>query len=193
MREQFCAVLASGPLLRADAIVVLCGEDGASRLDTCVELLRQQAAPTIVLSGGLDQPPRILGASRLASVLYGKGVSPGRVLVEIESQNTREQAVIVVAMAQAREWRRLLLVVSPYHAPRAFLTFVRALQDVGAAEAINVLVVPAASSWFAAPEGASTTRLALLTSEFAKVEEYGAHVATYEEGIQYLAFWEAHR
>lgn len=190
-REIFTAVLFNGPLLRSDAVVVLCGEDAEHRANVGIQLLQQQAAPRIVLSGGLHTPPSRLGAAHLRTALIGKGVTPERILVDDDSLNTRDQAVHVVRLAVEQGWRRLLLAVSPYHAPRAYLTFVKALREAEQQDVIRVVVVPASqTAWFASPDGVSRTRVDLLALEAEKVERHPAHVATYEEGLAYLESWE---
>lgn len=191
-REQFCAVLASGPVLRGDAIVLLTG-DGEARIPVALELFVQRAAPVIVVSGGLDQPPHSLPASRIAALLHGKGVSPDRIRTDDASMHTQDQARHVFALAESEGWRRLLLIASPYHSYRAFLTFLRVLLDVGKAETIHLVCIPASQTpWFGSPEGLTATRFELLAEEFAKVDRYGAqgHVASYEDGIAYLKHWE---
>lgn len=187
-RERFHALLFNGPLLTGDAIVVLCGEDCAPRLAVAAELMGSQAAPVVMLSGGIDEPPRVMGARRGKAELMGLGVAPSRIEGEARSRNTREQATTVCDTARSRGWRRILLVASAYHMPRAFLTFVSA-----APESLHVLPVPASQApWNRAPEGAGATRLELLATEAAKVAKYGAlgHVASYAEGIDYLLRWE---
>jgi len=192
-RDRFCAIVSNGPLLRADASVVLCGEDAEERAKIAVQILKTGGAPFIVLSGGRQDPPRIVGAKALAGVVYGMGIAPDRVLVENESQHTRQQADAVVNMAIRESWHRLLLVASPYHQYRAFLTFVQALKDRKADEAIQVINVPASQlPWGKAPNGMTQTRLELLSVEFDKIDDYGTtrDVASYADGLSYLSYWE---
>ena len=192
-RETFTALVFSGPLKQADAIVVLTGEDAIPRADTAFQLLKQGAAQVIVLTGNMDDPPAKQDAKRVAAYLMGQGLAPDRIVLESRATQTREQAVNVVAMAVERGWARLLLCVSAYHTPRAYLTFLRALQDIGKAEAIQIVAVPASqSAWFRTPDGvASMTRVQLLDLEFSKIALYGHDVASYDEGISYLKHWEA--
>jgi uncharacterized SAM-binding protein YcdF (DUF218 family) len=198
-RESFCAVLSNGPLLQSDAIIVLCGEDGRERANVAVELLRQQAAPLIVLSGGIDDEPRYQGALTLANVLMDKGVPPERVRLETDSQNTREQAVACVDMIRREGWTRVLLIASAYHMPRAFLTFLKALQETagdddvtGMDDEVQIVAVPASQvPWFGKPDGVPMSRFELLAEEFRKIAAYAPHVATYDEGVAYLKRWEA--
>lgn len=192
-REKFCAVLASGPLMRGDAIVLLEG-DGQARIPAAVELLRQGAGPFIVVTGGRDEPPYCITAERMAGRLMGLGVAPDRLIVDNDSTNTREQAVNVIKIAVEHDWKRLLLVASPYHAPRAFLTFLKAIKDEGRDTDLHLVMVPASHTpWFGKPDGLEATRLDLLADEYEKIERYGTqgHVASYEDGIAYLKRWEA--
>ena len=196
-RERFCAVLASSPVVRADVIVVPAG-DGTVRLDVARELLRSGAAPSILVSGGLHNPPHSLDTVHAARYLIGQGVAPDRILVEPDALNTAEQARNVVAMAVEMEWSRLILAVSPYHQYRAFLSFVRAINDAGLGDHFHVCVAPAAQAqtpdlrWWGCPPALATSRLDMLADEFGKVEEYGAKgdVATWAEGLEYLRHWE---
>jgi uncharacterized SAM-binding protein YcdF (DUF218 family) len=197
-RDAFTAVLASGPLLQSDAIVVLCGEDTAPRIATAFALFKTGGAPLIVLSGGRHEPPRWQGAQALAGKLYTLGVAPARVLIDDDSQNTRQQAVNVIEMAEARGWKRILLVASAYHAPRAFLTFLQVLGEDDRCEreeSIQLVNVPATAPWWGSPEGMGPTRLELLAFEQEKIQEYSerGHVASYVDGLASLKRWEGAR
>lgn len=189
-REQFLSVLYTSPLLKADAIVVACGEDGIERSKIAVQLIRQEGAQYIVLSGGIDNDDT-QGAKTCHPFVMGQGVSPTRIILETESQNTREQAVNVVKIAVEREWKRLLLVASPYHVPRVMLSFLKALQESGKDKEIQLVSVPASHlAWSVAPEGNKRTRLELLTGELGKIAMYPDHIARYSEGLAYLSEWE---
>lgn len=190
-REEFIATLSTGPMLTADAIVVLCGEDCEPRLAVGAQLLRSGAARTILLSGGVDDGTRRIGAQKARGVIMGMGIAPDRVEVEAESQHTRDQAVNVVRIAVERGWKRLLLVASNYHQYRAYLTFVRALRETGQDEAIWIVNAPVGhTGWWQAPVGTEVLRRAFMAEEFDKIARYGDHVASYEEGLAYLKYWE---
>jgi len=186
-REQFLAAAYTGPLLKADAIVVLCGEDAEQRASAAVELWRHSAAPVIVCSGGVDSEPRWIGGERLAGLLMARSVPPKAIIVEHGSQNTHEQARNLVEMAEANNWNRLCLVASAYHIPRAMLTFIKAIGT----RPIHVLAVPASQlTWWGSPPGMDATRLELLNVEMAKVEKYWEHCATWAEGLAYIERFE---
>lgn len=173
--------------MAADAIVVLCGEDCEPRLRVAAELMGSGGAPLVVLTGGVNGPG-VIGARRARAELMGMGVAPSRITCEIGSTNTRGQAEALALQAASQGWRRMLLVASAYHMPRAFLTFIHAMRSD-----CQVLPVPASQSpWGGCPEGVEQTRLALLGSEMAKIETYRkkGHLASYAEGVEYLLRWE---
>jgi hypothetical protein len=200
-REAFLAVLFNGPLLPADAILVLSG-DGFTRLPTALELLRQGATAvqngdgpyrhTVVLSGGSHNPPYAVDAEHLLGPMLEKGVKPGWLRLETDSTNTYEQATALTAMAKSERWRRVLLVTSAYHMPRAFLTFVAAMEDAGMEDTLHVCCVPVSQFWWERPAGLAVTRLDLLAAEAEKIQRYGelGHVASYEAGLAYIERWE---
>lgn len=190
-------VLAYGPLLHADAIVVLMGEDAEVRLRTGLNLLAARGAPMLVLSGGRSEPPAVMDAKDGHRKLLGLGVDPEFIRLEDQSQNTHEQAAHVVAIAVAEQWRNLLVVASPYHLPRAVLTFVAELKRRGLDRTIHVIGIPASDTqtvsngrWWQRVPGRHLYRVALLDDEAGKVDAYGEHVASYADGLEYLRFWE---
>lgn len=186
-REQFLAQLLTAPLLVSDAIVVLCGEDADERGHVALELFKQGAAPVIVCSGGLHEPPRRVGGAALGALLMARGLAPDRILVESGSQHTADQAVNVVALAEANEWHRLIVVASSYHLPRAMLTFIRAVGD----RPIRLIGVATTHlPWARTPAGMARTRAELLPLEFDKCGQHTEHVATWAEGLDYLNRWE---
>ncbi len=209
-RAAFLAQLYTQPLLRGDAIIVLCGEDAEDRVAFAAQLFKSGAAERIVLSGGRHEPPSILGAEQAMGPLLGLGIAPERIILETMSQNTREQAEQILTLAEAEGWRRILLVASGYHLARAFLTFVAALQvhiprlpesATGEEKAdaflngLRLHVVPVAASqspWSKTPPGVDRTRAELFHVESVKITEYGAtgDCASYADGLAYLQHWE---
>jgi len=112
------------PLRKADAIILLAG-DGNARVSHAANLYRQKWAPKIIVSGGpMDRnygsfPPKIL-ARRLAK----EGVEKKNTILDEKSNNTREQAVNIIGLAKSNKWKKIILVASPHHQLRAFLTFI---------------------------------------------------------------------
>jgi len=183
-RERFCAQLYTTPIMKADAVVVLCGEDTAARLATGVELVNTRCAPLLVLSGGRHEPPHIRSAPDLVADALGMGVAADHIIVEDGSQHTAAQAANVLDMAEANGWKRLLLVCSAYHAPRAMLTFIRRAQQMK--HDIHFIAVPAVGHWHGPID--AQTRLQKLDTEFTKIAAYQRtrDCATYESALNYL-------
>jgi uncharacterized SAM-binding protein YcdF (DUF218 family) len=183
-RERFLATLAYRPASSADTIVCLAGEEGESRALAAASLFKMGLGQGILVTGGRHEPPTHIGAKLLTTLILGHGIAHDRVITDEKPQHTREQAVAVVAQAVEKGWKRLTLVASDFHMPRAALSFIRALNEAGCAR--EVCIVPAAVL--------GTGRfLERLTAELAKVDEYCAlgHVASYTEGLEYLCHWES--
>jgi uncharacterized SAM-binding protein YcdF (DUF218 family) len=193
-RERYLAMLSSWPhwVCISDGVVLLTG-DGEARVDMAYRLMNAGPAQTLIITGGLDNPPYSLPAKQLRAKALGLGVGPGKIIVDSGAQNTREQAVFVAAMAKMRGWKRIAIVASPDHMARAHLTFVRALDEAGIADRVYAVPVSAPLLWGETPAGRDRPRLDLFADECAKVDGYAEHVATWERGIEYLLAWEARR
>jgi len=51
------------------------------------------------------------------------GVPPDHIVLETESKNTREEAIIIARMLAGRASQRIVLVTSPTHMPRSLAVF----------------------------------------------------------------------
>lgn len=101
----------------ADAIVSLDG-DRPRRLRKAVELAAAGSAESLVIVRGEAVAPELLAAESL----------PFEVLSVVpDPSTTRGEARAVARLAEERRWRRVLVVTSTYHVPRARLIFRRAL------------------------------------------------------------------
>ncbi|MDR0181573.1 YdcF family protein [Lysobacter arvi] len=134
-------------LPQADAIVVLGGATHFywlerqnvtaydlenSRLAAGARAWLAGKAPVIVLSGGGDN-----GGNEAASearimehAIQRLGVPKNALLLETKSRNTRDNAHYTAQIAGERGFRRILLVTSSLHMPRAVIEFRRAGVDI---------------------------------------------------------------
>ncbi|MCX7989093.1 MAG: YdcF family protein [Aquificaceae bacterium] len=123
--------------LEVDAVVVLGGgsyrtgilkEDSMKRLLTGFLLHKRHGLP-IILSGGasLGSLPE---AEVMKQVLEELGVDRKTIITEVRSRDTYENAMYVKEICRERSFRRLALVTSAYHMPRAADTFRRAGLEV---------------------------------------------------------------
>jgi uncharacterized SAM-binding protein YcdF (DUF218 family) len=80
--------------------------------------------PLVVASGGMPEPDRTVPEGEIiAADLVKLRVPLDHVLIESRSTTTREQAMFVTELLQARGIRRFVLVTSPTHMWRSVLVF----------------------------------------------------------------------
>lgn len=164
--EQQNPPVAINELPAADAILVLGGGIGiplpprhhidlggsADRYLHAARLYRSGKAPRIVLSGGnvFPQPGFAGEAAYAAQLLQDWNVPEGAILVESESRNTYQNAVESKKLLANHGLKKILLVTSASHMPRALAVFRR--QGVDAIPATTDVVVvdsqqPAVLEW----------------------------------------------
>lgn len=108
--------LASLP--QADAVVVLSGD--FPRRELCALHLRHSGkAPVVLFSGRMFEGVMV----RLRQLLALTGLEPGQLRFEQASRTTSEGGAAFAALAAREGWRRVLLVSSAYHLPRALARY----------------------------------------------------------------------
>lgn len=174
---------------KSDAIILLEG-DGLNRCSEVINLYKMGFAEMIVFSGGVDnQGAGSFPFSLALPILKKENISENNIIYEDKSQNTREQAVNVIKMAGDKGWNKLILVASSYHQYRAYLTFIKAINQSG--QDIIIYNAPAKNlPWFL--ETGWGKRFQLLEEEFIKIDKYTklGHIATIEELIKYQTWKE---
>ena len=139
----------------ADVIVVLgtaVSESGRpspglrARVERAVVLYRAGAAPFLLLTGGgRGTPPEAAVMRRLAR---SAGVPDEALVLEPMARSTFENAALSAAIIRARGWRRVILVTSWPHLPRALLAFRAAgVRARGHAAAAAATPVPFRRGW----------------------------------------------
>jgi uncharacterized SAM-binding protein YcdF (DUF218 family) len=95
--------------------------DSVERLIVAYDLLRTNHARYVIVSGGVLDPavPSLVEAKVLADQLVDWGIERDRIAAEPKSRNTHENAVESRRIAEGKGWKRLLLVTSAFHMPRA--------------------------------------------------------------------------
>jgi len=93
--------------------------ENIERLLTTFDLLRTQAADFVIISGGDADGSGIREADELATQLEKWGIARSRIIIEAESRNTRENATKSKAIAEARGFKKVLIVTSAFHMGRA--------------------------------------------------------------------------
>ena len=72
-----------------------------------------------------------LGATYIREQAIQQGVPAQNILVETESLHTRENAEYVLELLKEQNMHRIILVTSPFHQLRTYLTFAKVFQPYG--------------------------------------------------------------
>jgi uncharacterized SAM-binding protein YcdF (DUF218 family) len=128
---------------------------------------------------GRIQPKDVAGAARLWDIGLGAcymrdqavqlGVPPEAILVEDGSLHTRENAEYTLTLLKARHLHRIILVTSPFHQLRTYLTFAKVLSPHG----IEILNYYAETGeWHPATWFLSAEHRRLVKSETERIQHY---------------------
>ncbi len=185
------AISGNDNIKKSDAVIWLEG-DSLSRMNEVVRIYKAQLADLIVVSGGaIHARPFTTPAPELARELYKQGIPEDKVIIEGQSQNTFEQGIEVMKIAAQKKWQKIIIVASPFHQARAYLTFLQAMANAGLK--IQVYNSPAKDlAWFEQlPSG--KTRAELFADELKKIDEYGkkGHIYPIAGVLEYQAWKEA--
>jgi len=154
--EQFYPYHPPDLMPSADAIVVLGGHTAGSRKnwfepyqkdqlitrsDTAAQLYKAGLAPVIVVSGAaLDGG--VSEARSMANSLIEQGIPESGIILEQNSHSTRENGVYTARKLATHHLKRVLLVTSALHMPRAMAVFEKLGVDVMAAPSPPQITVP---------------------------------------------------
>jgi uncharacterized SAM-binding protein YcdF (DUF218 family) len=122
-------LIAQDPLASGDAIVVIGGDHKPDRIAHAVYLYEQGYAPVVILSAGTpvwEGDEQIAKAEVMRHQAVAAGLPPEAILMETESQTTRENAIFTRTLSEANGFDSLLLVTSTYHSRRARHFFLEA-------------------------------------------------------------------
>ena len=145
---------------KADAVVVLGGDQWGMRLETAARLVRLGFAPVVLISGA----PAAYGANEadLAIPYIVHQGYPAEWFVALRNQamSTREECFLLLPELRRRGVRSVILVTSDFHTARAARIFRAAERALG--YRLEMRVVPApdryfhAGSWWRNREGRKT-------------------------------------
>lgn len=112
---------------RAGGIVVLTG--GSRRVDEGITLLQRDESAVMLISG-------VGGNADLTQVTAGTNITPEElaaleplITLDYDSRNTRENALAIRAWAEEKKLKKIRLITSNYHMPRAMAELRAALPD----------------------------------------------------------------
>lgn len=164
---------------RWDAIAVLGGGTGldpdggpqlacaGDRLRVAAALLREGRAPVLVSTGSglFDQGPQRDLSRETADIVRGWGIVPADMLLIPGPVNTKQEIVRLAEEARARGWRRIAVVSSGWHLPRALALARRHGLPADGIPADRRGRAPAASPLFLIPCGSGMQDIQLWCNE----------------------------
>lgn len=105
-----------------DAIVVVSGGQTQTRAKHGIELYKKNLAPKIIFSGAAlgDGPSN---AKEMAALARRSGIPDQAIIIDEDAKTTYENAVNTKRILEDNNAKSIILVTSPYHQRRAFITF----------------------------------------------------------------------
>lgn len=113
------------PLEKADAIVVVSGGETKARAEEGAKLYNDGWAPVMIFSGAARDQDKsgVSNAKAMAQFVKEQGVPDEAIILEEHSKTTFENAVEVAKIIKNHNWKKIILVTSPYHQRRTKMTF----------------------------------------------------------------------
>lgn len=147
-----------------DAIVVVSGGQTQTRAKHGIELYKKDLAPKLIFSGAaLDDGPS--NAKEMAALARRSGIPEEAIEIDEDSKTTYQNAVNTKRLLEENDAKSIILVTSPYHQRRAYLTFQKVLGDGYSIEnSSSYDNAWSKSAWWATPFGVWIT-----LSELSKV------------------------
>ncbi len=145
-------------LTKVDAIVAISGGETSTRAAEAIQLYKDGWGANIIFSGAALDPTSPSNARTMAAAAQAAGVPSVAIMLDEHATNTRENATDVGVILRSHNYHSIILVTSPYHQRRAYITFRRALGN-------NFVIVNHSSSdstwrksaWWATPESRALT------------------------------------
>jgi uncharacterized SAM-binding protein YcdF (DUF218 family) len=148
--------------------------EAEDRFDKALSLYVGGKAPLIVFSGGAE---RFEGGPDEGDILRNealrRGIPDEAILVTPRTWNTESEARILCSLATERKWKRVLVVTSAYHMPRAMLLSARCRAERMPVPVAYQTPAPNTSWAFRRPEYYFPQGRALAISETALHEYWG--------------------
>jgi len=161
---------------KADAIVWLQG-DRYDRGRKVLDLFKDGWAPKIVVSGNdlLIGPSKTPGENNISLTemvkwLKKRGIKSQQIIIDNKSFNTLDQAKNIFILIKEKRWKKIILVASLYHQPRAFLTFLKESRKTGWTG--KIVNQPAMLNLQKKPSGRNKTASDLIFDEIEKIKKY---------------------
>lgn len=160
----------------AEALVFLQG-DRLDRVPATLILYKKGLVKKIFITGNNDLIGRgkrndenDISLDKIKEVFLKDGVPAGDLIIDGRAFNTEDQAINAIKASLKNDWKTILVMTSPYHMLRAYLTFIKqALEQKWSGE---IIMCPADLNWLQIPSGRTKTALKMLVLELEKIKKY---------------------
>jgi uncharacterized SAM-binding protein YcdF (DUF218 family) len=159
---------------------IICSGKFSVKVTDTPQLIPEKEVQAAIAQGRIQEKDRKgaqekwdigLGASYMREQAIQQDVPQTAILVEDEALHTRENAEYVLAVLQAHQMSRIILVTSPFHQLRTYLTFAKVFQPYN----IAILNYYAnADEWHPATWFLSKEHRKLVNSEIERINIYRA-------------------
>jgi uncharacterized SAM-binding protein YcdF (DUF218 family) len=159
---------------------IICSGKFSVKVTDTPTLMPMSELQTAVLQGRLQEKDiasaakswdTALGACYMCEQAIQMGVPSEAILIEDESLHTKENAEMVLALAKRHHMRRIILVTSPFHQRRTYLTFAKVFHP----HHVEILNYYAnTGEWYPATWFLSAEHRKLVRSEEERIEKYRA-------------------
>lgn len=139
-------LVVADPLEKASTIAVLSGDEEI-RFKEALHLLRDGYAPLVILTETAAMPGGGNSLNLVDKIILARqmGIASEAILVtKSTATSTRDESQAILAVAQQRKFKSIIVVTDPYHCFRARLLFRSAFAGSG----IDVIVRPARDHWY---------------------------------------------
>lgn len=110
-------------LRQADVIVAVSGGETSQRTNEAVRVYKEGYAPRLLFSGAAADPNSPSNAAIMRRNAINQGVPASAILIEPNSTTTAQNAADCAPIIHALGAHTIILVTSPYHQRRAWLSF----------------------------------------------------------------------
>lgn len=115
-------------LSTADAILVISGGNTKDRVLEGIKLYKLGYAKKIIFAGAaLDEG--VSNAEIMREIAIAENINPDDIIVDINSKNTLENAINIRSLLPELIYQKVILVTSPYHLRRSYITFRKILPE----------------------------------------------------------------
>jgi uncharacterized SAM-binding protein YcdF (DUF218 family) len=168
--------------------------DTKARVEGTAALYRTGVISYIIVSGGVeeDRESDQLPAHVMKEYLVGLEVPENVIELDPKSKNTYEHPLNVNPAVKAHGYSEVMIITSGYHLVRAYLRFLKVLNEQDRPYALYAHPVATGKGWFQKSRSERRYRICNFYHELTKLRTYEG-LASFEEALDYLRYLRSRR